>query len=274
MRLLPIAALAIVLPVALATHAAASEPELVKIETQRVVYREAGEFLLDSAPVNGPIAEVGVSRAFAIMRRQVTRGEYDRCVAAGQCAPAEGPTAPDLPVVGVNFNDAVAYAKWLSRETGEAYRLPTDREWAIAAGSRYVDDGYGVVDDPRNPATRWLSRYEANTKKSRTADPEPRPAGAFGENEHGLLDLSGNVWEWTSTCFERHATDSATGKTERHAICGVRIAEGAHRAYLSSFIRDPRGGACSVGVPPENLGIRLVRDDPDMLGRMRNFFGL
>lgn len=40
----------------------------------------------------------------------------------------------------------------------------------------------------------------------------------------------------------------------------VRIAEGRHRAYMSTFFSDPNSGACSVGVPPANLGLRLVRE--------------
>ncbi len=266
--------LALVLSLDPLPAARAAEPEFVAIEAQTVAYREAGEFLLDEAPVNGPIAEVHAKHPFEIMRRQVTRGEYGRCVAAGRCKAAQGPSAPDLPVVGVSYDDAVDYAAWLSAETGETYRLPTDREWAIAAGSRYVDDGYGVVADPDNPAKRWLSRYESEAARARKADPVPRPAGGFGENEHGLLDVAGNVWEWTSTCFARHSTYTATGRTETYEICGVRVAEGSHRAYLSSFVRDPRGGACSVGVPPDNLGIRLVRDDRGLMGRMQDYFGL
>jgi hypothetical protein len=42
--------------------------------------------------------------------------------------------------------------------------------------------------------------------------------------------------------------------------CGVRVVEGRHRTYVSDFIRDARAGGCAVGVPPSNLGFRLVRD--------------
>ena len=42
--------------------------------------------------------------------------------------------------------------------------------------------------------------------------------------------------------------------------CGVRVAEGRHRAYVTDFIRDARAGGCAVGVPPRNLGFRLVRE--------------
>ena len=43
--------------------------------------------------------------------------------------------------------------------------------------------------------------------------------------------------------------------------CGVRVAEGAHRAYVTDFIRDARAGGCAQGVPPANLGFRLVREE-------------
>ncbi len=42
--------------------------------------------------------------------------------------------------------------------------------------------------------------------------------------------------------------------------CGVRVVEGAHRSYMTDFIRDPRSGGCAAGVPPANLGFRLVAE--------------
>jgi hypothetical protein len=44
------------------------------------------------------------------------------------------------------------------------------------------------------------------------------------------------------------------------AACGVRVAEGRHRAYVTDFIRDARAGGCASGVPPSHLGFRLVRE--------------
>ncbi|WZB64604.1 hypothetical protein WJ970_27510 [Achromobacter xylosoxidans] len=43
--------------------------------------------------------------------------------------------------------------------------------------------------------------------------------------------------------------------------CGIRVAADRHIAYLPDFIRDPKSGACSVGLPPANLGLRLVLAD-------------
>jgi formylglycine-generating enzyme required for sulfatase activity len=167
---------------------------------------------------------------------------------------------PNLPAVQVSWQDATAYATWLSAKTGETWRLPTDEEWVFAAGSRFHDDALSVAAS-RDPSVRWLARYEKESEQD-ALDQRPRPTGAFGANEYGLLDLSGNVWEWTNTCFIRQSLD-AKGKSAgaSTANCGVRVVEGEHRTYVTDFVRDARGGGCAVGKPPSNLGFRLVRED-------------
>ena len=105
-----------------------------------------------------------------------------------------------------------------------------------------------------------MSRYSREAELT-PADPLPQPVGFFGANENGLLDIAGNVWEWTDTCYTRNIVDAdgrAIGKGTVN--CGVRIAEGRHRAYVTDFVRDARAGGCAAGIPPSNLGFRLVRD--------------
>ncbi|WP_414832664.1 SUMF1/EgtB/PvdO family nonheme iron enzyme [Afifella sp. YEN Y35] len=258
---------------AIAADKAQDDPVFVRIESQEVAYRPSGEFLRGSHPVDPPLAKITPERAFFIMKRQVTRGEYSACVAAGACRALDEAGEAALPLVGVSYDDAMAYAAYLSETTGDHYRLPTDKEWAIAAGSRFQDDGLGVTTDTDNPAERWLASYDAEAARARKVEAEPRPIGSFGENENGLLDVSGNIWEWTSTCFTRHRLDE-TGVASSHESCGVRIAEGEHRAYLTSFVRNPSAGACSVGIPPANLGLRLVREETTFFGRIGEIFGL
>ena len=238
---------------------------LVRIEAAAVHYRQPGEFLDGTTPVNGPIGAIRQTSAISMMKRQVTRGEYDRCVAAKACEALDKVTPADRAAVGLSFNDAVAYAEWLSAETGESWRLPTDREWALAAGSRYADDAWTEISDPGNPSRRWIATYDAESAGQEAVAQDPQPIGTFGANEHGLQDLSGNVWEWTSTCYARHRID--TGASTEN--CGIRVAEGRHRAYMTGFFRDPKAGACSVGIPPANLGVRLVRDE----GGWRDWLG-
>lgn len=245
---------------------APSDDGLVRVEDAAVRYREPGEFLDGTTAVNGPIGEIRPGTRFSVMERQVTRGEYDRCVLAGACKALDKLTPAERPAVGLSYNDAVAYAAWLSGETGKAWRLPTDREWALAAGSRYRDDAWTEISDPADPSKRWIATYDAESSDQAAVEQDPQPVGAFGVNEHGIQDLSGNVWEWTSSCYVRHRLDTGTEAEN----CGVRIAEGRHRAYMTGFFRDPKAGACSVGIPPANLGLRLIRDE----GSWRDWLGL
>jgi len=100
-------------------------------------------------------------------------------------------------------------------------------------------------------------RYEQESERG-SSDDATRRFGSFGANENGLLDLGGNVWEWTSTCFVRNVLNDARDIISKSSNCGVRVAEGQHRAYVTDFIRDARAGGCAVGIPPSNLSFRLV----------------
>jgi formylglycine-generating enzyme required for sulfatase activity len=164
-----------------------------------------------------------------------------------------------MPATGVSFDDAQTYAAWFSRRTGAVWVLPTDEQLAFAAGSRFPDDALGV-DDPSNPALRWLADYYRETARKGSREPEPQRLGHFGESETGLSDFAGNVWEWTTTCMRRVTLNSAGTVTSDASSCGIYIATGKHRASLSSFVRNPKGGGCAVGAPPDNVGFRLVKD--------------
>jgi formylglycine-generating enzyme required for sulfatase activity len=236
--------------------------EAVDVAPRAFVYRLAGDFSQKGRSVDAPLAAVDRTSVLHIMKHQVTVTEYDRCVADSRCMPRPPyeSSDPNLPAVQMSWEDASAYAHWLSAKTGDTWRLPTDAEWVFAAGSHFHDDAL-LVAASRDPSARWLARYEKESSQE-TLDERPRPAGAFGANEYGLLDLSGNVWEWTNSCFIRQPLDAA-GKPAgaSTANCGVRVVEGEHRTFVTDFVRDARAGGCAVGNPPSNLGFRLVRED-------------
>ena len=243
-------------------------PETVMIAPREIEYRQPGEFLAAGRPVAAPAERAVLDRPLEIMAYQVSFEEYARCVAAAACMPADAAadTAAQLPVTGVNYLDAVAYAAWYSKATGEAWRLPTDVEWAFAAGERFTGDIFIAADDPSNPAVAWIRRYRDEAERKRQADPEIKPAGFYGPNSNGVFDMAGNVWEWTSTCYFRATlTPESAEIVSVVENCGVHVMEGRHRAYMSNFIRDGKSGGCAVGTPPENLGFRLVRERPPLI---------
>lgn len=240
------------------------EPVTVEIAPRSFSYRESGEFYRTGFAVDGPEKAVTIRRPLTIMKYQVTAADYGRCVADGACAAAEpGFTPVDIattPATGVSYDDAIAYAGWLSARTGETWALPSDQDLAFAAGDRFPDDALGVDINSTNPADRWLADYNRETERKASRDPVPQALGRFGENEYGLADFAGNVWEWTATCNRRVNLDKAGKVVNDVSSCGIYVASGKHRAAMSSFVRNPKGGGCAVGVPPDNVGFRLVKD--------------
>jgi formylglycine-generating enzyme required for sulfatase activity len=229
----------------------------VRLSPASFIYRAAGDFSRDGRPVEGPLRKLRLPADLIVMKRQVTVAEYVRCVDDGACPKVPVPNGSlDVPVVGVSWHDASAYAAWLSRRTGATHRLPTDEEWTFAAAEKARDEALPLVD-PADPAQAWIARYEAESVRAKPAEKAAQPGGTFGTNSNGLDDLAGNVWEWTDSCFVRALLDDG-GERITNTNCGVRVVEGAHRAYMTDFIRDPKSGGCAVGIPPTNLGFRLV----------------
>ncbi|MGJ4892720.1 SUMF1/EgtB/PvdO family nonheme iron enzyme [Bradyrhizobium sp. HKCCYLRH3099] len=235
-------------------------PAMTEIAPATIRYRDSGDHLRNGRPAEAPLTAIRFAHPLTIMTNQVSAADYQACVEERRCRALDRDVsiAIDRPAVQVSWHDAVTYAAWLSHKTGDLYRLPTDVEWAHAAGSRFKDDS--VTVDDADPSRRWIARYEREA--ALPEDARTRSFGAFGINEHGLADMAGNVWEWTSTCFTRKLHDDAGRVTKTVSNCGVRLAEGAHRAYVTDFIRDARAGGCASGTPPANLGFRLVREQP------------
>ncbi|MFS8055601.1 SUMF1/EgtB/PvdO family nonheme iron enzyme [Rhizobium sp. BR 317] len=249
-------------------------PEVVTIAPHAFEYRDVTEYFRNGLAIDAPKRQEAVVVPLDVMKYQVTQAEYERCVSDAACIPSEaGVTLPNdsIPVTGVSYDDALRYAAWLSHHTGQEWTLPTDFELAYAAADRFPDDALGIDPDDRNPAKRWLADYEREARRSASVDPRPQPKGSFGISQTGLVDFAGNIWEWTSTCNRRIDLDKTKADEDLDpSSCGVMITAGRHRSPMNSFVRNPKGGGCSVGAPPDNLGFRLVRR-PSLLESIVNF---
>jgi formylglycine-generating enzyme required for sulfatase activity len=255
--------------------------ETVSITAGTMDYRPSGEYLVGGKPASAAIREADFV-LFEIMKYQVGSADYRNCVADGACNPLDRktPISDGIPATGINYFDAKAYAAWLSYKTGETWRLPTDAEWSYAAADKYGSNIFTGEDDPDNPAVAWIRRYREQAELRRNPEPKPMPAAHYGVNRFGLADVAGNVWEWTSDCDVRVTVDPVTGEAlQGIENCGVHVLGGQHRTYMSDFIRDRQSGGCAVGLPPDHLGFRLVREPSSELRRLdrilcRKFRGL
>ncbi|MER9371088.1 SUMF1/EgtB/PvdO family nonheme iron enzyme [Mesorhizobium sp. M0491] len=283
LKILAVAMAATSVPVGLSIKAASwdrqphSPAATTTLQSGSIIYPTPGEFLKDGHPQGNPRLKRQLDKPLEIMTYQVSADDYADCVTAGSCQPAqETRTIPSsAPVTGVSYLDANAYAQWYSGVTGDQWRLPSDEEWAFAAAERFAGEFEGVENDASNPARRWLTSYKAEVDLNRKPDPLPKTRGSFGFNSLGLADFSGNVWEWTSTCYVRTTlAEDGSGVASSVDNCGVHVLEGLHRAYMSNFVSDGKSGGCAVGTPPDNLGFRLVRDHRGWANRFLGYLGI
>jgi hypothetical protein len=217
--------------------------------------------------VPGLLAASGhVEHAFAISTGDITRGAYERFVEATSRAPAVcresqrlfarsdglGWRAPgftqadDHPVVCVSWEDASAYASWLSRKTGARYRLPSQREWLLVA----------------QPAERGTACGSSNIDKGGGCDDgyaHTAPVGRFAPTPPGLYDIAGNVSEWIEDC----ARPDAANCRERQ-FRGLSWRDSGDESNLA------RIGRSAGDVGYVTVGFRLVRELPVVNGAARD----
>jgi sulfatase modifying factor 1 len=112
----------------------------------------------------------------------------------------------DHPVIGVSWNDAVAFCEWLSKKEKKKYRLPTEAEWEYAcrAGTttRYWtgNDPESLVRGANVPDASFLEANDGNVSyavlNGRDGFGGLATVREFAANPFGLYDMHGNVWEW------------------------------------------------------------------------------
>jgi formylglycine-generating enzyme required for sulfatase activity len=155
-----------------------------------MVQMPAGTFQMGSNEYDGekPVHTVTV-KSFALGKYEVTFEEYDKfCEATKREKPSDsGWGRGKRPVINVSWDDAKAYTKWLSDQTGKDYRLPSEAQWEYAcrAGST---GKYSFGDD-----VNQLGNYGWYGGNSGS---QTHPVGEKQANKFGLYDMHGNVWEW------------------------------------------------------------------------------
>ncbi|WP_233279791.1 formylglycine-generating enzyme family protein [Caulobacter vibrioides] len=253
----------------------------------------AGKFIMGAPKTDRKAAldeiqlPVRIGYPFAVGQYPVTVHEYLACAAAGGCRLPEwkeakavvGPlldpnakvdpfapnnpyerlgllvSAPASPVVGISWEDAKAYAAWLSRKTGQRYRLLTEAEWEYAARAG------STTTYP------WGDKIGVNNANcghcgSLWDDESMSPVGSFAPNAFGLYDMIGNVEEWVEDCYApRSPAHPSDGSAYVDSECRGHVTRGG--AFYDG-IGQLRSASRSMNVSDrENgLGFRIARTLP------------
>ena len=205
----------------------------------------------------GPAHRVSIAKPFAVGVYEVTFGEWVACVSGGGCGghhPGDrGWGRGRRPVMNVSWDDAQGYVRWLSRETGEAYRLLSEAEWEYAAraGTR----------------TRYwwgdaIGRNRANCRGcgSRWDGEQTAPVGSFTANAFGLHDVYGNVWEWVEDCWnDSYRGAPSDGSVWQSGDCGRRVLRGGSWDIAPGYLRSALRGGNATGHRDFTAGFRVAR---------------
>jgi sulfatase modifying factor 1 len=176
------------------------------------------------------------------------------------------------PATCVSWDDATAYAQWLSQRTGKRYRLLTEAEWEYAARAGTTTTRYWGDDREQaclyangaDHAARAKANHAAGWHVADCQDgyPYTAPVGTYRPNPFGLHDMLGNVREWTQDCWNRGYNGAPIdGSAWNTGDCELRAVRGG--AWIDGPVS--LRSAARVGSPIEvkvfTRGIRVARDD-------------
>ena len=204
-----------------------------------------------------PVHDVRIASPFALGVNEVTFAEWDACESDGGCGsyrPEDhGWGRGNRPVMNVSWENAQAYVSWLSRKTGEAYRLPSESEWEYAAragSSSKYSWGNNIGRDRAN-CVGCGSRWD---------DGQTAPVGSFSPNSFGLYDMHGNVWEWVADCWNGgYAGAPSEGGAWLRGDCAMRVSRGGSWDFPPRFLRAAYRYRITTGFRSYITGFRVAR---------------
>ncbi|MCI0527616.1 MAG: formylglycine-generating enzyme family protein [Nitrospira sp.] len=226
-----------------------------------MVFVPDGTFLMGSQPVEGDSDEIPQRTiylsSYSIDLYEVTHAKYTDFLKATRRPPPVIPvfaddlsliTKPELPVVGVSWEDAKAYCTWLGK------RLPTESEWEKAArGERGFKWPWGNVFD----------ETMANTAGQEDGYKYTAPPGKFeqGRSAYGLYDAAGNVAEWVSDGYDPAYYQTGPFRDPKGPDTGKhRVYRGGSWDDLSSGVRTAKRYAAAPHQTSAVIGFRCAMD--------------
>ncbi len=265
------------------------------VDYPEMIVVPAGEYTMGSAANEanrgadeGPRHRVRIAYSFAVGKYPVTLGEFERFVAdtgfdAGDSCfnfePGDQPRPGrnfrqtgsidqtlDEPAVCMNEVNAQAYAAWLSKKTGHAYRLLSEAEYEYAARAG-TTTRYWWGDDPSvacaNADGADMDTGAKFPKMSVNACHDgyaaTAPVGSFKPNAFGLYDMAGNAWSILADCYAPYDAAPTDGSPNLTGPCTRRSLRGGPWLLNSAMLRSALRGSYAVGGHFIGHGFRVAR---------------
>jgi formylglycine-generating enzyme required for sulfatase activity len=238
--------------------------------------------------VEGPRRRVVMSKGFALGRFEVTVDQFGSFLADAGIAPSDVCRTMDTitgrpleargsfrqpgfkvegshPAVCVSWFEAEAYAAWLRRRTGKAYRLPSEAEWEYAARAGTTTSySFGIDESELCQYARFADlsssfRWRGGCRSGTTAL-GPLTVGKLRPNPWGIFDMHGNAWEWVADCWIADVRmASADGSVSiRPGSCEVGVARGGSWAAGYERARSAFRLAAPGAFRYNTVGIRVA----------------
>ena len=239
----------------------------------------------------GPVHRVRIAQPFAVGVYEVTVGQWRAFVSEtghstgdscwryedGEWKERSGRSwrnpgfsqSDDHPVACVSWREAQSYVGWLSRKTGEKYRLLSEAEWEYAARggtstARYWGEGEAGQCRHGNGADKTLKErygdWKWSTARCRDGHVHTSPVGTYVANGYGLHDVLGNVWEWTMDCWnESYAGAPADGNAWESGNCSRRVLRGGSWGSEPRYLRSAYRSGNVTGNRYFSSGFRIAR---------------
>lgn len=213
----------------------------------------------DGEPIEQPEHEVDV-KDYWMDKTEVTETEYEAFVTETSYTPTpkhwergKPPAgAEKSPVRNVNLDDIEAFIKWRSARDKKTYRLPTEAEWEYAARNGGANNLYP-----------WGDTFQKSCAVVDEPDSEPEPVGSrkCGENKWGVLDLIGNVYEWTGTRAAPYPGNTKVEVREQFIANIIRGGSALSKSGGKKAVTSTHRLDTTLDKRDQQLGFRLVRSE-------------
>lgn len=248
-----------------------------------------GEFKMGSLKKNKmrenneiPRHHVTISKSFLAGKFEVTRAQFAYFVqetghdAGKKCSTIEGDQFKSRsnrsfrnpgftqydnhPVVCVNWNDAKAYVAWLSRKTGQVYRLLSEAEWEFVARAN-TDTHFWWGESISTSQANYDGNYRLNGPKGQFRNMTVA-VDSFKANAFGLYNVHGNVFEWVEDCWHDnyHGSPKDGSAWIKGGNCNKRVLRGGSWTFKPQFLRSARRSKNFTTPRMSLIGFRVARE--------------